>query len=231
MLALDVLCRPLVPTSIGQHCADFLYSIDWRAEQAAGSGSSLPPAASGEQQRKAAWAVRSDNRSTAAVFHASAARAAGDVAAATADALELLQRRLPGIPAGGSLALHVAAAPCALPTSAGVAGTAAAAATALSALVKVAAMEFAGASVGSSSADATAPVLALAPADAFGAAASGGAALRAVLQRQPLPALPPNSHLMPRPRGNLANLRLVPRAQQVPGTDEVQASRAALLVG
>ena len=212
--------------------AEFMYSIDWQVEQqqAQAAAGSLQAAAA-LTQRKGAWSVAGDS-SVVMQYSAYATSSTSGVVAAAADGLELLQRRLPQMSAG-SLSLQVATAPSILPSSGAscaaapaAAAPAAAAAASLGALIKVAGMEFAAVSMRSSRADAATPAAAQAAAaeamDAFGTASSGGALLRAKLLRQPLAVMPPNSHLMPLPRGSLAGIRLAPHTQAAPGPGEIK---------
>ena len=173
-----------------------------------------------------------------ASYHAGALRSAADTAAAATTGLQLLQTLVPGAPAGSSVGLHVLAAPSthASCSSSTRAAWAAAAAASLAALAKVAGTELA-ASLRSSSLDAATPRADAAAApvstDAYGTAGSGGAVLRARLLHQPTAGASelPNSHLMPVPRGSLANLRPVPHAQAAPGSGEVKVCSGACRPG
>jgi acyl transferase domain-containing protein/NADPH:quinone reductase-like Zn-dependent oxidoreductase/acyl carrier protein/NAD(P)-dependent dehydrogenase (short-subunit alcohol dehydrogenase family) len=96
----------------------------------------------------------------------------------------------------------------------------------LVALVKAAAMEYSNVNIQSMLIPSSTTKNSLLPAgttdgDAFGASSEAGAVLRAKLLRRPLPTAPSNSHIMPLPRGSLANLKLVLHNKESPGTGEV----------
>lgn len=207
-----------------QPAADLLYFTDWQAEQpAAGAAAACP-------QQMHRWQLASERGSTAATMLASRAHSPAAAVSAASAGLGLLQRLL--VRQGTApIRLHIAAAPSPLASAGGWhSATAAAAAASVAALAKAASMEFASAGLSSCSLDALAPGAAAAlpsPADTLGTAATQGAKLRAKLLRQPALVTMPNSHLLPMPRGSLADLRLVPHEQSTPGTEEVKASGAA----
>ena len=211
-----------------QQPAHYMYSIDWQAEE------QLQPAAaaaavSGGAQQKRGWTMAGRSTAITAVFAGSASRTAAQAAAAATDGLELLQQRLPQM-GSGSLSLQVQATTSQLASSVGGrAPAAAAAAASLAALVKGAGMEFKAVNLRSSSVDAAVTAAAFAdPAvDAFGTAATSGAVLRAKLLRAPMAAVLANSHLMPLPRGSLADLKLVPHAKTAPGPGEIKVRSEA----
>lgn len=219
--------KPARPAgAAAQQPADYMYSIDWQAEE------QLQPAAtavSGSAERKRGWTVGGRSPAITAVFAGSASRTAAQAAAAATDGLELLQQRLPQM-GSGSLSLQVQATTSQLASSVGGrAPAAAAAAASLAALVKGAGMEFKAVNLRSSSVDAAVTAAAFAdPAvDAFGTAATSGAVLRAKLLRAPMAAVLANSHLMPLPRGSLADLKLVPHAKTAPGPGEIKVRSEA----
>ena len=213
---------------------DFLYSIEWQAEQVQASSLAMQAAAQQQlvrqEQSKGGWTVHGSGSSTLALRYDAAcsvgAATSATAAVAVSDGLELLQRQLPPL-AAGTCGLQVAGAPSVLPSSAAGASGAAAASTtaALSALLKVAGMEFAAVSIHSSRAD-TAAAMPSAPLahDAFGSAASVGAVLRSKLLRRPAAIMPPGTHLLPLPRGSLTDLKLAPHAKTAPGPGEIKAS-------
>ncbi len=206
-----------------QRAADLLYVTDWQAEQPRGMPAStlqLYP-----------WQLDSNGSSTAATVLASTARSSAAVVAAASNGLSLLQRLLVR-QSTAPISLRIAAAPSPLGSAAGQqAPLAAAAAASLAAMAKAASREFSSVSLSSCSQDALTPGGAAdlpAPADTLGTAATQGARLRARLLRQPVLAAPPNSHLLPMPRGSLADLRLVQHEQSAPGPGEVKASGLVL---
>ena len=208
-----------IATPSQQPAAELLYVTDWQVEQ--------PAAGTAGTQQTHTWQLDSGLGSTAATVLAGAARSPAGVVTAASDGLALLQHLL--VRQGTApLSLRISAAPGQL-ASAGVqqGPMAAAAAASLAALAKAAAMEFASAGLSSSSLDALAPHCAATwppAADTLGTAATQGAVLRARLLRQPALAALPNSHLLPMPRGSLADLRLVQHTQQAPGPGELKAS-------
>ena len=240
---------------------DFMYVTEWQAAESYAAQQQQQPgarqaaadvatAAAGPVEAKAGWEVAGTSRLV--VRHSldgTLGRKQGKTPAATAltaatNALELLQRRLPQLPAGASLALAVrsaAAAPLPSPgpvaAAAGRAAAAAAGQAAVQALLKVAGMEYPGVQLSYCQLDAAdvAPRAAHGPhprpvgptpGDAFGTAAGWGgcAVLRARLLRQPAPVPSTARHLMPVPRGSLANLRMVLQPKVAPGPGEIQAS-------
>ena len=207
-----------------QPAADLLYVTDWQAEQPAAWAAAACP------QQMHTWQLASDHDSTAATMLASRAHSPAAVVSAASAGLALLQRLL--VRQGTApIRLRIAAAPSPLVSAGGWhSATAAAAAASVAALAKAASMEFASAGLSSCSLDALAPGAAAAlpsPADTFGTAATQGAVLRAKLLRQQALVMLPNSHLLPMPRGSLADLRLVPHERSHPGPGEVTASGAA----
>ena len=150
-------------------------------------------------------------------------RNAAGVTGVVTNGLELLQQRL-----AGSCTLQIVASAGTVPSLTG-AGSAmpAAASASLEALAKVAAAEGGSDVLCSGRVDDAAPVAAAIPAvDPFGTAAVGGSLLQAKLLRHPLRVLPANSHLLPVPRGSLANLKLEMHASEIPapGTVKVRAA-------
>ena len=205
----------------GQQASELLYIIDWQAEQpAAGT-------LTASQRQAHAWHLaRSGGSTTHATVRAAAARSPAGACVVASDGLGMLQRLLARQPAS-TVSLQVAAAPSLLPSAAACQAPAAAAvAASLAGLFKVAGMEFPSASLSSSSVDALMPGGAALPAaaDALGIAVTASASLRAKLLRQPASVAPPNSHLLPMPRGSLADLRLAVHSQTEPGPGEVKAS-------
>ena len=150
-------------------------------------------------------------------------RNAAGVTGVVTNGLELLQQRL-----AGSCTLQIVASAGTVPSLTG-AGSAmpAAASASLEALAKVAAAEVGSDVLCSGRVDCAAPAAATVPAvDPFGTAAVGGSLLQAKLLRHPLRVLPANSHLLPVPRGSLANLKLEMHASEIPapGTVKVRAA-------
>ncbi len=219
----NVATASAIPASSQQRAADLLYVTDWQTEQPAEMPSS--------SQQAYSWRLASSGSSTAATVLASAACSPAAVVAAASNGLGLLQRLLVR-QSNAPISLHIAAAPSPLASAAGwQAPMAAAAAASLAALAKAASREFASVSLSSCSQDALARGGAAdlaAPADTLGTSATQGAMLRARLLRQPVLAAPPNSHLLPMPRGSLADLRLVQHEQTTPGPGEVKASAVVL---
>ena len=206
----------------GSPVARTLYCTEWQAVDQLAAGSSAPP-----QPHRPAWRAAGDGRTLA--YQAAAARHSAAAVTTACTGLELLQSLVPGLPADGSLGLHVVSAPGVQPScnGSGRLPFAAGAACSLAALTKVAGTELA-ASLHSSSLDAAVPAADVAASpctdDAFGTAGSGGTVLQARLLRQPAAGAAElhDSHLMPMPRGSLANLRPVPHSQVAPGPGEVK---------
>lgn len=159
-------------------------------------------------------------------------------ALSTANALRDLQHLLSGGNSAKQLTVAIADAPSVLqaPAGCGVAPSRAATSSSLSALTKAAAMEFSNVAIESTLVSAFKPyssakqqhTLPSNIGDAFGSSVEGGSRLRAKLLRNPLPVLPTNTHVMPMPRGSLANLKLVPHTKTAPGPGEVQLAVQAV---
>ena len=196
---------------------EFLYSIHWQAERLEQQEVQGSLVADGQLHTLGPWAAAD----SAVQYNAGVPGTAA--CAAAVEGLQLMQQRLPSL-ARGSLDLAVRGAPSAVCTPGRTSAAASAAAASLRALAKVAGMEFGAVQLRTSELDAAAASGAAAPAavDAFGTAGSAGAVLRAKLLRQPHTPTPSNSHLMPMPRGSLADLKLVPHTQVAPAPGEIQ---------
>ena len=161
--------------------------------------------------------------------------AALPVGVVLARALEAWQSATPALSGGSARLLTVGAAPAAAP-QAPHARVGAAAGGALWALLRVAASEYPGIRVSGSNLSALAAsdcrsgatckkcrsMAAPEAAGAFGSSAADGVQSVARLLRSALRVSPPDCHVMPCPRGALADLRLVPQLRTVPGAGEVK---------
>lgn len=195
--------KPVVQPAVQVH--DFFYETAWRmAEVGAAKEAALPTAAM-------VWS------------------AATPASQATTTGLGQLQQALQK--SAAPLTVAITQGSSVLPSASGSGPSSRAATTAsLAALTKAAAMEFA--SAGISSIQVPAPCLAASSStsagDAFGASCEASGVAKAKLLRGMTLAVPTNSHIMPMPRGSLANMRLVAHEKDAPGSGEVQIAVQAV---
>lgn len=191
---------------------EFMYESEWQASVAA--------VEDGEE--------RAQERASPQLLKWQAGAAPSAVA--TSDGLRDLQSALNTADVtskGLQIAISQASRSFVSPSGQGNPSTAATSAS-LVALVKAAAMEYSNINIQSKLIQAAAASdfrnsssIKTKDGDAFGTANEAGAVLRAKLLRRALPAAPSNSHIMPLPRGSLANLKLVLHKKEAPGPGEV----------
>ena len=202
---------------------EFLYRTEWQMQQcsAASTDALVLPS------KPAPIFFAAGELPTATYDAAAYGSSQSPAVSSTADILALLQSALPNVSKlslalrapdfGGNLLVGPQLHRC----------MATGCTSAVAALFKAASVENPG--IGMSSAFATHSAAAeTTSGDAFGTAHISRTTLRAKLFRQPIHVQNSNCHLMPMPRGSLANLRHVPHTQATPGRGEVKIAVQAV---
>ena len=207
--------------------ASLVYGVEWQVSSQLHAGQ-LAQQQSADMQQARRWSVvrisHGSISSTPSTFVRCNARSicsAAGVAAAVTGGLELLQQQ-----SAGKCMLQIDASPGMVPSLRGTASAMPAATSAsLEALAKVAAAEGGNHALHSGRVDCTTPVAVQPTAmDVLGTAAVGGSLLRAKLLRHALHVVPANSHLLPLPRGSLADLKLKSYELEAPLPGTVRVS-------